>query len=72
MPTCDCGKFVENEEGNVRFIFWFLKVFSGDRPDRAMLIRTFMFLGFTLLSPNSPLVPPTVAAGNVCMLYNIE
>ena len=47
-------------------------VFSKDRPDRARLVRTFMFLGFTVLSPNSPLLPPALAAKNICMLYNIE
>ncbi|KAJ8980152.1 hypothetical protein NQ317_014647 [Molorchus minor] len=41
-------------------------------PDRAVLVRTFMFLGFAVLSPTSPLVPPQLAQGNVCMLYNIE
>lgn len=46
-------------------------VFDADRADRAMLIRTFMFLGFAVLSPTSPLVPPGLK-GNVCMLYNIE
>ncbi|KAJ8955800.1 hypothetical protein NQ318_005341 [Aromia moschata] len=47
-------------------------VFSSDRPDRAVLMRTFMFFGFAVLSPTSPLVPPSLASGNVCMLYNIE
>lgn len=47
-------------------------VFSADRPDRANLVRTFMFLGFAVLSPTSPLVPPQLATGNVCMLYHIE
>ncbi|CAH1110576.1 unnamed protein product [Psylliodes chrysocephalus] len=47
-------------------------VFAADRPDRAVLVRTFMFLGFAVLSPTSPLVPPSLANGNVCMLYNIE
>ncbi|XP_044265064.1 LOW QUALITY PROTEIN: ornithine decarboxylase antizyme 1 [Tribolium madens] len=47
-------------------------VFESDRPDRAMLVRTFMFLGFAVLSPTSPLVPPSLSSGHVCMLYNIE
>ncbi|XP_056638782.1 LOW QUALITY PROTEIN: ornithine decarboxylase antizyme 1 [Diorhabda sublineata] len=47
-------------------------VFAADRPDRAVLVRTFMFLGFAVLAPTSPLVPPSMANGNVCMLYNIE
>lgn len=46
-------------------------VFDADRADRAILVRTFMFLGFAVLSPTSPLVPPGLK-GNVCMLYNIE
>lgn len=47
-------------------------VFAADRPDRPALVRTFMFLGFAVLSPTSPLVPPSLGSGNVCMLYNIE
>jgi len=47
-------------------------VFAAERNDRPMLVRTFMFLGFVVLSPTSPLVPPSLAAGSICMLYNIE
>ena len=47
-------------------------VFPSDRSDRAMLVRTFMFLGFAVLSPTSPIIPPQQAAGNICMLYTIE
>ncbi|XP_018576023.1 LOW QUALITY PROTEIN: ornithine decarboxylase antizyme 1 [Anoplophora glabripennis] len=47
-------------------------VFANDHPERAKLIRTFMFFGFTVLSPTSPLMPPSLASGNVCMVYNIE
>lgn len=47
-------------------------VFANDRADRPTLVRTFMFLGFAVLSPTSPIVPPQQAAGNICMLYNIE
>lgn len=47
-------------------------VFEKDRPDRSTLIRTFMFLGFAILSPTSPIVPPSLGAHNVCMLYLIE
>lgn len=47
-------------------------VFASDRQDRGNLVRTFMFLGFAVLSPTSPNIPPQLAAGNVCMLYNIE
>ncbi|XP_030756339.1 LOW QUALITY PROTEIN: ornithine decarboxylase antizyme [Sitophilus oryzae] len=47
-------------------------VFKADRSDRPTLVRTFMFLGFAVLSPNSPLIPPQLAQGNICMLYNID
>lgn len=49
-------------------------VFANDRADRGNLVRTFMFLGFAVLSPTSPLLvnSPNIALGNVCMLYNIE
>ncbi|KAJ8925525.1 hypothetical protein NQ315_009364 [Exocentrus adspersus] len=47
-------------------------VFANDHPERAKLIRTFMFFGFTVLSPTSPLIPSSLASGNVCMVYNIE
>lgn len=30
------------------------------RPDRAIMIRTFMFMGFQLLAPNSPLMPQEI------------
>jgi ornithine decarboxylase antizyme 1 len=44
--------------------------FKKDRPDRAALIRTFMFLGFGVMAPNSPLVP---LVGDVMFLtYHIE
>jgi len=38
----------------------------------AMLVRTFMFLGFTVLPPTHALVPPGSDAGNLYMLYAIE
>lgn len=38
----------------------------------AMLVRTFMFLGFTVLPPTHALVPPGSDAGNLYMLYTIE
>ncbi|KAF5270214.1 hypothetical protein FQA39_LY08428 [Lamprigera yunnana] len=47
-------------------------VFEKDRSDRATLIRTFMFLGFAILSPTSPILPPSLGAQNVCMMYLIE
>ncbi|KAI4481590.1 hypothetical protein M0802_013910 [Mischocyttarus mexicanus] len=38
----------------------------------AMLVRTFMFLGFTVLPPNHALVPQISDPGNLYMLYAIE
>ena len=38
----------------------------------AMLVRTFMFLGFSVLPPNHALVPPGSDAGNLYMLYAVE
>ncbi|XP_024946774.1 ornithine decarboxylase antizyme 1 [Cephus cinctus] len=43
-----------------------------ERPDRAMLVRTFMFLGFTVLPPTHSLVLPGGDAGNLYMHYAIE
>ncbi|KAH0553581.1 hypothetical protein KQX54_002466 [Cotesia glomerata] len=43
-----------------------------DRTDRAMLVRTFMFLGFTVLPPNHSLVPPNCDPGNLYMLYTVD
>lgn len=43
-----------------------------DRVDRAVLVRTFMFLGFNVLPPNHALVPPVNDAGNLYMLYIVE
>lgn len=40
--------------------------FKKDRPDRASLIRVFMFLGFTVLPPGNPLVP--MQAGDIMYL----
>ncbi|KAL1502191.1 hypothetical protein ABEB36_007369 [Hypothenemus hampei] len=47
-------------------------VFPSDRADRPNLVRTFKFLGFSVLNPTSPLVPSQLAPGNVCMVYNVE
>lgn len=43
-----------------------------DRADRALLVRTFMFLGFQVLAPNHPMVPASVDSTNLYMLYAIE
>jgi ornithine decarboxylase antizyme 1 len=46
-----------------------------DRPDRQNLIKTFLFLGFSPLTPNSPLAPPQMEGRNdehLFLIYNIE
>lgn len=43
-----------------------------DRNDRALLVRTFMFLGFTTLPPGHQLIPSTTDSCNLYMLYSIE
>lgn len=44
--------------------------FKSARTDRASLIRTFMFLGFAVVAPNSPMVP--VSKDRMFMAYTIE
>lgn len=46
-----------------------------DRPDRANLVKTFLFLGFSPLNPKSPLAPPQMQGQNdehLFLIYNIE
>lgn len=46
-----------------------------DRPDRANLVKTFLFLGFTALHPKSKLAPPQMQGQNdehLFLIYNIE
>ncbi|XP_018407174.1 PREDICTED: ornithine decarboxylase antizyme 1, partial [Cyphomyrmex costatus] len=43
-----------------------------DRSDRGILVRTFMFLGFTVLPPTHAMIPPGSDAGSLYMLYTIE
>lgn len=46
-----------------------------DRTDRANLVKTFLFLGFSPLNPKSPLAPPQMQAQNdehLFLIYNIE
>jgi ornithine decarboxylase antizyme 1 len=43
-----------------------------DRSDRKNLVRTFMFLGFQVLSPNSELAPQNVEDDNLFFIYKIE
>lgn len=47
-------------------------LFAADRPDRAALVRTFMFLGLTALRPTSPVLPKGLPPDHVAMLYNIS
>ncbi|XP_059469458.1 ornithine decarboxylase antizyme 1, partial [Neocloeon triangulifer] len=42
-----------------------------DRTDRALLVRTFMFLGFQVLPPDHELVPASIES-NLYMYYSIE
>ncbi|GLH07785.1 Ornithine decarboxylase antizyme [Gryllus bimaculatus] len=46
--------------------------FCKDRPDRALLVRTFMFLGFAALPPGHPLTPSNADASQLFMLYNVQ
>jgi len=46
-----------------------------DRADRANLVKTFMFLGFAPLNPQSPLAPPQQQGqndDNLFLIYHIE
>jgi ornithine decarboxylase antizyme 1 len=46
-----------------------------DRPDRANLVKTFLFLGFSPLNPKSPLAPPSLQGQNdehLFLIYSIE
>ncbi|XP_065285701.1 ornithine decarboxylase antizyme 1 [Dermacentor albipictus] len=49
-----------------------LVLFNKDRPDRAGIMRTFMFLGFSVLAPGHPLVPQSTSEGLLYMVYAIE
>ncbi|CAD6202031.1 GSCOCG00002910001-RA-CDS [Cotesia congregata] len=57
-----CLRKDRTDRGN--FVYSFLKL--------AMLVRTFMFLGFTVLPPNHSLVPPNCDPGNLYMLYTVD
>ncbi|XP_049782376.1 ornithine decarboxylase antizyme 1, partial [Schistocerca cancellata] len=46
--------------------------FKKERSDRALLIRTFMFLGFSTLAPGHPLIPNASDTTNLYMLYSID
>lgn len=61
-------EFAEEELGCRHVLVCFAK----DRPDRASLVRTFMFLGFVMLAPGHPLAPPNYSEGSIYMAYSIE
>jgi len=46
--------------------------FKKDRTDRALLIRTFMFLGFNIIPPGHILIPPSADPNILFMLHTIE
>ncbi|XP_037069040.1 ornithine decarboxylase antizyme 1-like [Pollicipes pollicipes] len=43
-----------------------------DRPDRAGLVRTFMFLGFAPIPPGSDIIPASGDQDNLYLAYAIE
>lgn len=43
-----------------------------DRPDRASLVRTFMFLGFAPIPPGSDIIPASGDQDNLYLAYAIE
>ncbi|CAG4957853.1 unnamed protein product [Parnassius apollo] len=61
--------FAEERLGCSNCIICVLK----SRPDRATILRTFMFMGFQLLSPTSPLMPPEINNPDYVFLhYNMQ
>ena len=77
-----CLRKDRSDRGTCQFSFFeFDESHSSDQSDcskslccyrLAMLVRTFMFLGFSVLPPNHALVPPGSDAGNLYMLYAVE
>lgn len=47
-------------------------VFSANRPDRAVLVRTFMFLGLQALGPATSVLPKGLPPDHVAMVYTIN
>lgn len=43
-----------------------------DRPDRPQLVRTFMYLGFSVLPPGHSLIPHSTDSINLYMRYSVE
>lgn len=61
--------FAEERLGCSNCIICVLK----SRPDRATILRTFMFMGFQLLPPNSPLMPQEITNPEYIFLhYNMQ
>ena len=46
--------------------------FSKGRPDKALLVRTFMYLGFTMLVPGHHLAPSNAGQDTLCMFFMFE
>lgn len=46
--------------------------FNKNRPDKVALVRTFMFLGFSMLAPGHKLAPDNANDDTFCMIYIIE
>lgn len=46
--------------------------FNKNRRDKVALVRTFMFLGFSMLAPGHKLAPANANEETLCMLYIIE
>ncbi|XP_054713767.1 ornithine decarboxylase antizyme 2-like [Uloborus diversus] len=46
--------------------------FGKSRPDKVALVRTFMFLGFSMLAPGHKLAPSNASEDTMCMIYIIE
>ncbi|GFQ65377.1 ornithine decarboxylase antizyme 1 [Trichonephila clavata] len=46
--------------------------FNKNRPDKVALVRTFMFLGFSMLAPGHKLASSNATEDTLCMIYIIE
>ncbi|XP_039285285.1 ornithine decarboxylase antizyme 1 [Nilaparvata lugens] len=49
----------------------FVICLKNDRSDKTQIVKTFMFIGFTMLHPGHPLVPQTSDASTIYMHYSI-
>lgn len=60
-------EYAEEELGCERVLVWFDK----NTTDRALVIRTFMYFGFSLLAPD--MIPqPLDNANSIVMVYKID